>query len=164
MSGKSRQDKGKALAEQWGMGDFWKEVTESFTQLGRYDIHPLTDGFTCALPPLKMPGLRWELKTSALYPVAAAGACHSVRLDESSKKIRITFFPVAIHLCEAQFKKQNEVIPFTQEPPPNAPQTDRVSEQWYCLLDAQEWAAHKDTLIILVSAVYTEWEARRKSN
>lgn len=156
--------KAKALAEQLGMGKFWKEVTESFGQSDRYNMRPLTDGFTCVLPPLKMPGLRYEPKTSAPYSVAAAQACHSVRLDKNGKKIRLTFFPVAVHLCEAQFKKQNTVIPFTRESPPNAPETEHVSEQWYCLLDAQEWAAHKDALITLASAVYAEWEARRKAN
>ena len=155
----SNEERRKALvdrAEKSGMDAFWKEVTESFTTLGPYNVQPLTDGFTFYLPPLKM---------QALVNAKTAHGSHSVRLDENSKKIRITFFPAAIHLCEAKFKEQNEVIQFKQEAPRNVPQTTRVSEQWYCLLDAQEWAIHKDALTTLASTVSTEWdEARRSDN
>lgn len=154
----SKEARRKALADRaegLGLGDFLKEVTESFTKLGSYYAWPRTDGFTFELPPLKM---------QELVNATTARGSHSVRLDESEKKIRITFFPMAIHLCEAKFEERKEVIPFKQELPPNAPQTDRVSKQWYCLLDESEWAVHKDALTTLASDVYTEWEARRKAN
>ena len=153
----SNEDRRKALAERvekLGMATFWKEVTESFTKLG-YKGEPLANGLSFCLPSLEMQGLNYGKTVRSV---------HSVQLEESSKRIRITFFPVAIHLSEAKFEEQDEVIQFTKEPPPNAPQTTRVSEQWYCLLDAQEWAAHKDTLTTLASDVYTEWEARRNTN
>ena len=120
-----------------------------------YKGEPLANGLSFCLPSLEMQELNYG-KT--------ARSVHSVRLDESSKKIRITFFPVAIHLCEAKFKEQNEVIPFKQESSTNAPSTTRVPEQWSCLLDPQEWTDHKEALITLASTVYTEWEARRNIN
>lgn len=51
-------------------------------------------------------------------------------------------------------------IPFQFEPPPNAPMTERAPEQWYCLLDAGEWAEHKDALIRLVASVDEAWIER----
>ena len=154
----SREEHRKALAnraERLGMGDFWKEVTESFTNLG-YNQEFLSNRLSFCLLPLEM---------QELVGVKKAHSVHSVRLDESSKKIRITFFPVAIHLCQEEFEEQNEVIQFKKEPPPNAPQTIRVSEQWSCLLDAREWTTHKETLTTLASIVYREWdEARRNAN
>ena len=147
----------KALAdraEKLGTGTFWKDVTESFMKLG-YTREILAAGLSFCLPSLEMQELSYG---------RTARSVHSVRLDESSKKIRITFFPAAIHLCEAKFEEQKEVIPFKQELPPNAPQTDRVSKQWYCLLDESEWAVHKDALTTLASDVYTEWEDRRRAN
>ena len=154
----SREERRKALAnraERLSMGNFWKEVAESFTNLG-YTQEFLPNRLSFCLPSLGMQGLSYG-KT--------ARSVHSVQLDENSKKIRITFFPVAIHLCEKRFEEQKEIIQFKQEPPPNAPQTTRVSEQWYCLLDAQEWARHKDALTTLASIVSAEWdEARRSDN
>jgi hypothetical protein len=151
-------DPRQALAERarsLEIGDFWKEVNDSFEQLGSYIVTPRTDGFTFYLPPLKMPDL---------VKARQAEGSHSVRLDGNGK-IRITFFPAAIHLCEAEFGEQQAVVPFRQEPPPNAPRTNRVSEQWYCLLDGQEWLAHKEVLTALASAVYVAWdEARRQAN
>ncbi|MCY4387773.1 MAG: hypothetical protein OXC18_11800 [Desulfurellaceae bacterium] len=152
----SNEERRKTLAariEKLGMDAFWKEVTESFRKLG-YKGEPLANGLSFCLPSLEIQKLNYG-KT--------ARSVHSVQLDESSKKIRITFFPVAIHLCETKFKEQKEVISFKQELPPNAPQTDQVSEQWYCLLDAQEWETHKGTFITLASNVYTEWDKARRN-
>ncbi len=153
----SREDRRKALAEhaeKSGMGDFWKEVTERFTNLG-YTEEFLKTKLSFCLRPLKMQGLSWGKTVRSV---------HSVQLEASSKRIRITFFPVAIHLCQEKFEEQKEVIPFKQKPPSNVSKTDRVSEQWYCLLDNKEWETHRDTLTTLASEVHTEWEARRKAN
>ena len=153
----SKEERRKALAEhaeKSGMGAFWEKVTESFTNLG-YTEEFLKTKLSFCLLPLKMQGLSWGKTVRSV---------HSVQLEASSKRIRITFFPVAIHLCQEKFEEQKEVIPFKQEPPSNASKTDRVSEQWYCLLDNKGWETHRDTLTTLASKVHAEWEARRKAN
>ncbi len=84
-------------------------------------------------------------------------ASHSVDLDPSAR-IRVTFFPTAIHLCLDNFKEAESTIPFKREPPPNAPITERVQEQRYCLLDADQWEAHEAALCRLARDVASTWE------
>lgn len=88
------------------------------------------------------------------------GASHSVAMTDDCK-IRVTFYPVAIDLCLEQFRKMKEIVGFRLEPPPNAFPTERVSEQWYCVLDQDEWEAHRDRLIELAETVRDAWRAAR---
>ena len=54
-------------------------------------------------------------------------------------------------------------IPFKFETPPNAPQTKRAREQWYCLLDKTTWEKHKKALAVLANDVHGAWrEIRRR--
>lgn len=100
-----------------------------------------------------------KLYMDELDSAASVQGSHSVRMDTSGK-IRVTFFPVAIELCYDAFMEERENIPFQFEPPPNAPTTERAQEQWYCLLDADGWAEHKDALIRLVASVDEAWIER----
>ena len=94
-----------------------------------------------------------------LVSAASAHGSNSVKLDRSGK-IRVTFFPAAIELCYDEFMKAQENLPFESEPAKHPPKTHRVSNLWYCLLDAVEWAEHKDALIRLVASVDEAWIER----
>ena len=94
-----------------------------------------------------------------LVSAASVQASHSIRMDLSGK-IRVTFFPVAIELCYDEFMEEQKSIPFQSGSSPNAPTTERAPEQWYCLLDADEWAEHKDALVRLVASVDDAWNER----
>ena len=78
---------------------------------------------------------------------------HSVVIDQRGK-VRITFYPGAVDVCLEKFQEKKETIPFDTEVPPNAPATKRVSEQWYCLLDEEEWRMHKEALTALANDVH----------
>ena len=102
---------------------------------------------------------QFSLPLDELVSATKATTSHSVRMDPDGR-IRVTFFPVAIELCYDEFKREAEKTPFQFEPPPNAAATRRAPEQWYCLLTADKWAAHKDVLVGLVEAVYQAWDKR----
>ena len=145
----------RALAERaasLGIRD-WTDAVDSFTKVGTYSRVPLRDGFTFYLSALKLAG-----------NVSNYHGSHSLRFGQSGR-LRITFFPAAVHLCEKQFEQQGPRIPFSKETPPNAPRTNEVAHQWYCLLDSDEWKTHRTELTGLAFDVYSAWaEARRNAN
>ena len=83
---------------------------------------------------------------------------HSVTI-ESRGKIRVTFYPGAVHVCLDKFqdKRRQEAIPFDTEAPPNAWATDQVPEQWYCLLDKSTWEQYQPALTALAQDVHDAW-------
>ena len=144
-----RERKALDRAEALGVRDFFEEVVEAFRPLA-HKVHPRKHGYTFYQQSLK-------LEDSWL------SASHSIRFTED-QQIRITFYPVSIHLCEAEFSRAEESIPFVSESPPNAPLTQAVTEQRYCLLDRHAWENHKDTLLGLASAVYEAWNEALRNN
>ena len=138
----------KAAAEQakeFGIDGLLNDVLDSFKQIGSYhNIYPNKTGYTFYRRSLD---LMDDGKFNGSYSVGFT----------TDKKIRITFYPIAIHLCEAQFSAAERVVAFKHEPPPNAPMTNGVTEQWYCLLDEKEWGQQKDTITELAAAVYKAW-------
>ena len=137
-------------AHEWEIS-YWKEAIESFTQLGSYSVSPLVNGFTFYLPSLALPEHDWKFLGS-----------HSVKFEERGK-VRVTFFPIAVHLCQGQFTDAGQTIRFTQETPPNAPSTNEVGKQWYCVLDEEGWRTHQEVLIALASNVYAAWDEARRN-
>ena len=136
---------------------------ESLWQEARTALSPPTEHYQA--PTTRYRGVTFyhvPIHMEELVSAASAHGSHSVRLDPSGK-IRVTFFPVAIELCYDEFVEEQKSIPFHSEPPPNAPPTDRAPEQLYCLLDADEWAEHKDALVGLVKAVDAAWIERLNS-
>ena len=135
-----------------GIEPLWQEAREELSPPTYHTENPTPryKGVTFYNEPIRM---------EELVSAASAHGSHSVRLDPSGK-IRVTFFPAAIELCYDEFTEERENIPFQFEPPPNAPMTERAPEQWYCLLDAGEWAEHKDALIRLVASVDEAWIER----
>ena len=127
-----------------GIQDFWDEVVDGIRQPGRYTAeHPRTDGLTFYRRFIRLP----------LHD-GGFNATLSVRFTPSGE-IRITFFPASVHLCQTEFQEAQSI--FLQEPTSNAPTTNEVKEQWYCVLDREGWATHKDRLLALASSVYTAW-------
>ena len=139
------------FAENHGVSDIFDEAIERFLKLAnRYKPRPLKSeyGYTFnASRPLKLPGH----ETSFNSPL-------SLRITQDGK-MRVTFFPVSVHLCKRKFQEAEQSDPslFRHESPPNAPRTNDVPEQWYCVLDRSGWDEHKETLFELAKAVSKEW-------
>ncbi|MDE0373249.1 MAG: endonuclease NucS [Rhodospirillales bacterium] len=87
--------------------------------------------------------------------VRAAGS-HKIEIVDRGV-VRVIFLPAAVDLCLDEFEKLREAIPFDLERPPNAPSTERVSEQWSCRLDETRWRKHEDSITGLVRQVDERW-------
>lgn len=149
-----REARRAAAAEriaELGMQDFWDDVVADVKQTGRYTAHPRKDGFTFYRGGIRLP----EHKSAFQAPL-------SVRFTDKGE-IRITFSPVAIHLCKAEFQEAEQTISFQRETSRNTPHTNEVEEQWFCVLSRDGWATHKEQLIALVSDVYKAWSNAERS-
>ena len=144
-----RERKAIERAEVLGIRDFFEEVVEPFRQLA-HKVHPRASGYTFYQQKIRLEDQGFHGSYAVLFT--------------EERKIRITFYPVSIHLCESEFSNAQESIRFAYEPPTNAPPTKEVKEQCYCLLDKQEWEEHKDTLLGLASAVYKAWNEALRNN
>ena len=138
-------------AQNMGISDFWHRVISDLTRWHWRDPSPRVKGYTFYQKALKLPGLAGGHR---------AGASHVVQLDEN-KKIRFTFFPVAVHLCKPQF---DSVGLFETEDPSRFQATDRVDKQYYCVLDEAGWEEHKDTLLSLVDCINKAWDRALEDN
>ena len=147
---KERRRAIEELAKNHGVGDIFSEAFEKFQRLVPW-LSSLKDGYTFRADWLRLP----EHDTKF-------GASLSLRITRNGE-MRVTFFPISVHLCEAQFRKVEQSIPFKRESPRNTPPTNAVSEQWYCILDRSEWDMHKETLFGLVSAVSAAWNEAGQS-
>ena len=135
--------------EVLGIRDFFEEMVEPFRSLARR-LKLRKYGYTFYQQTIRLEGQEFN-------------ASHSLRFTEDGRTC-ITFYPVSIHLCESEFSNAKESIPFAYKRPPNAPPTNKIDKQWYCLLDKHEWEKHKDTLLGLASAVYEAWNEALQSN
>ena len=150
----SDAERRKAIEEHFqSMGiTYIDDVLAGFRGIGDIAEGFRSKGFTYLRPKLVLPGQA----TSFYNP-------HSVWATEPGK-LRITFFPVSVHLCQEEFEAADYSIQFQKEPPPNAPPTDKVGRQWFCVLDEAGWKEHKDTLLGLASSVYNAWDDARRGN
>ena len=89
-------------------------------------------------------------------------ASHSVAMDQDDR-IRVTFYPGAVHLCQKEFEDKKNAIGFKCERPLHAPTTERVTDQWYCQLNRNEWNQHKKALTGLVNVVHDAWQEVRRN-
>ena len=143
------------LAEERGTGELWRDALQALATPGSHQ-NPTSQpaGVTFYMSPLKLP--------EELVQAKEAHGTHSVRLVGGSERIRITFYPTAVHLCLEQFNKAKEATPFQYEPPPNAPITKQVDKQWFCVLNLAEWKKHKEAITSLANAVNDAWLERLK--
>ncbi|MCY4610096.1 MAG: hypothetical protein OXC38_00030 [Gammaproteobacteria bacterium] len=73
-----------------------------------------------------------------------------------SGKIRINFFPRAVGTSPEEFQAKKKIIGFECEPSPNAAKKEQFVEQWFCLLNEEQWRQHKETLTKLAKNVYSK--------
>lgn len=143
-------------ASSLGIEPLWLEAYEELGPPSRHIISPTP----------RSKGVTFyhqnSLHMEELVSAASVQASHSIRIAPSGK-IRVTFFPVAIELCYDEFMEERVSIPF-RSGPSLAPKTERAPEQWYCLLDADEWAEHKEALVRLVKSVDAAWNERLNSD
>ena len=130
-------------AIEMGIGDFWLDMVESLN-FASYN-YPTQSGITFSQPKIKLRQSRWNFWSS-----------HSIVL-ESEGTIRVTFFPIAVHLCLEKFGNIEKEITSKFEKPVNAEKTNRASEQWSCILDQSSWLSHKDALMDLAKQVQDAW-------
>jgi len=137
------------LTERLGIVELWQDIVKELSVADKE--HVKKSGFTFYMHSIKIDNTTY------------AGS-HSVVIEQNSGKVRLTFYPAAIHLCYDKFKGLETIIPFDSQKPPNAPPTSKVPNEWYCLLDEKTWELHKETLVPLATAVTDVWrEARAKS-
>lgn len=134
-------------ARELGMDDLWEEAIKT---LGIPFNHNATGaGITFWLPGIRLPG-----DTSS--KVVNVYSSHSVAIDPPGK-IRVTFYPAAVHVCRDQFEGKGMPIPFEFENSPNAPKTEQVEQQRACRLNRDDWNKHKEALTALVKTVHEAW-------
>lgn len=134
-------------AKENGVAEFWDEA---YRRMRRHsDTHyAKKSGITfCRHPP--------HLDLGGPYRVRAP---FSLNLERDGR-IRVTFFPGAVHLCFDEFTEAAEDIDFKKQPPANAPTTDTVSEEWFSLLTEAEWRLHGADLLALCERVAEAWKA-----
>lgn len=131
---------------------FWDDALAVFRGVGSVTTYPRAGGFAFTRPSLVLPA--HETSFSVYQSVRA--------VDIGT--IRVTFLPIAVHLCKAQFEEADESIRFKKEPPSNAPGTNDIEHQWYCVLDEDGWKKHREMLLGLASSVYKAWDDARRGN
>ena len=132
----------KQKATEHGVADLWRDARDSLD----YSIRAY---YTKS-------GITYLQRTITLPDGVRVRGSHSVTFDESGK-IRVTFYPAAVDLCDDRFEELKEAIPFKSEKPPNAPATRRAPHQWYCRLDEESWQAVRGRLVKFVRAVEDAW-------
>lgn len=142
-------------AIELGIGDYWASVVGSLNSAHsptpRNNRPPRKSGITFYQRSIKLSD-----GGTSYY------GSHSVLMEDGGEdggKVKITFFPIAVHLCHKLFDKTS--VSFEKEPPPNVPTTEDVREQWFCVLNRNDWETHEAELGKLAKQVYTAWERHR---
>lgn len=136
-----RADVNRKAAEH-GVADMWRDARDSLD----YSIRTY---YTKS-------GITYLQRTITLPDDVRVRGSHSVIVEEAGK-IRVTFYPAAVDLCNERFEELKEAISFQDEKPPNAPATRRAPHQWYCRLDEGSWQACRNRLVEFVRAVEDAW-------
>lgn len=146
----SQEERRRMLTEQareLGMDDLWEDAIKT---LGiPFDRDAKKASITFSLPGIRLPGDS-ETKTVNVY------STHSVAID-SPGKIRVTFFPAAVHVCKDRFENKGMPVHFKAEKPLHAPKTEQVEQQWACQMNRDDWNQHKKALTALVKDVHEAW-------
>ena len=129
-------------ATEYGVAEVWQDAKESLDYSTR-------TYYTKS-------GITYLQRTITLADGVRVRGSHSLTIDDHGK-IRITFYPGAIDLCDEHFEKLKGAIPFESEKPPNAPATSRAPNQWYCRLDEASWRNCRAHLVAFVRGVQDAW-------
>lgn len=135
-------------ARELGAESLWRDATEALGSM--FNSYPKASGMTFSLPTIRRAGQN-------------ARSSHSVTLLDRGG-IRVTFFPIAVHLCQERFRRQQAVTPFEQEQPPNTPPVGEVSQQWTIEMDDGAWTTHRDGLRGLAKAVHAAWHEHAEAS
>ena len=130
--------------DEYGMQDWWRDVV-AILERGFRTIYRENLAIT----------FRKRIARTLSTDVAAKGT-HKIEIAKPGV-IRIIFFPAAVDVCVDEFEALKQVIPFDLEPPPNAPTTEQVADQWFCRLDKGQWLEHKNNIERLVRMVDERW-------
>lgn len=137
-----------ARADKLGVGIYWKSVVNAL-DIGNFSIAPKKLGITF-----------WRKGNMKLSEEGGVfRAAYSVLLEDNGE-VKVTFFPVSVDLCFDSFK--NSSVPFKQEQSPNAPTTEEVKYQSYCIFDEKRWDIHKEEVSRLAADVSSAWETQLK--
>ena len=139
-------------AKERGIEDLWQEAVSTLSI--PFNSTATRSGISFSLPGISLAG------TTPNEEVRFR-ATHSVAMDQDDR-IRVTFYPIAVHLCRKVEDKKNE-IGFKCETPLHAPTTERVTDQWYCQLDRNGWNQRKKALTGLVNEVHDKWQEVRRN-
>ena len=140
----NRRNAIESKVDEYGMRDWWRDAVAILER----DFRPSYKarfGITF-----------YKHKARTLSTGVGAKGSHKIEIAEPGF-IRIVFLPAAVDLCIDQFEELKMVIPFDLEPPPNAPTTEHVTEQWFCRLDDGKWREHKSSIERLVRLVDERW-------
>ena len=90
-------------------------------------------------------------------------ASHALTLEpspnqEPNGRVRVTFFPAAIHLCRGDFAESEQRIQFQKKPAFSVQVTGEVNEEWSCSLDEKAWEQHRHLLVSLCEKVAEAWK------
>ena len=141
-----RRRRHRDLAERLDISEFWQDVVKKLSVADNEHV--------------RKSGLTFYMHSIDIDNSTYAGS-HSIVMEQDSGKVRLTFYPAAVHLCYDQFKEAEATIPFESQKPPNASPTNKVPNEWYCLLDENTWEMHKRTLVALAVAVTDAWRKSR---
>lgn len=133
-------------AEDSGI-DFWKDIVDSLDFSN--SRHFRQKGITYYQRAIKLPG-----------KANSYGGSHSVVI-EGRGRVRVIFFPAAIHLCRDFFESNS--VSFKDAPASAAPPTSDFQKQKFCVLDKKNWEKHKEALSEVSQKVYDAWEKHRDS-
>lgn len=133
----------EAKVDELGMRDWWSDAVSMLERESKPSYRANS-------------AITFKRRSRTLSTGQKATGSHKIEIAEPGA-IRIVFYPAAVELCQDEFEDLKEVIPFAVEPPPNAPVTENVSEQYFCRLDETAWQEHKDQIARLVRTVDERW-------
>ena len=140
----SRRDAIDSKIDEYGMRDWWRDAVAMLER-------------NCRLSYRANLGITfYKHQRRALSTGVKARGSHKIEIIEPGVG-RIVFLPAAVDLCVGEFEELRQVMPFDLEPPPNAPTTERVPEQWSCRLDESGWREHQGRIEGLVRMVDDRW-------
>ena len=133
------------------MEAYWQEVMKSLSFSN--SVHPRNNQ-----PPRKSGVTFYQRNLKLSENGVGFNGSHSLLIEEKGK-LRVTFFPISIHLCEKAFDEVG--IELKKETPRNVPSTDKIEYQCYYILTEEDWKTHRAALTKLTKQVSTAWERRR---
>ncbi len=139
-------------AKELEMEEYWESVVSSLNYAN--SVHPRNNR-----PPRKSGVTYYQRNLKLASTGVSFNGSHSALLEEKGR-VRITFFPISIHLCSDLFEKAS--VPFEKETPSNVPKVGNIKDQQYCALTQEEWDTHKSEIVNLAEEVSKAWERKRK--